>query len=52
MNKKDLESFTREAAKTLKTEKDFTDFRAMLTKVRVEAALNAELDDHLGYDKH
>ena len=24
----------------------------MLTKVTVEAALNAELDDHLGYDRH
>jgi len=24
----------------------------MLTKISVEAALNAELDDHLGYDKH
>ena len=24
----------------------------MLTKVTVEAALNAELDDHLGYEKH
>ena len=24
----------------------------MLTKVTVETALNAELDDHLGYDKH
>jgi transposase-like protein len=52
MNKDDLEAFAREAAKTLKTEKDLTDFRAMLTKVTVEAALNAELDDHLGYDKH
>jgi putative transposase len=52
MDKKDLEAFAREAAKTLKTEKDFSDFRAMLTRVTVEAALNAELDDHLGYDKH
>mgnify|MGYP000524797595 CR=1 FL=1 len=52
MNKKDLEAFACEAAKTLKTEKDLTDFRAMLTKITVEAALNAELDDHLGYDKH
>ncbi|MFT6791578.1 MAG: putative transposase [Cellvibrionaceae bacterium] len=33
MNKKDLEAFAREAAKTLKTEKDLADFRAMLTKV-------------------
>jgi len=52
MNKEDLEAFAREAAKTLKTEKDLNDFRAMLTKVTVEAALNAELDVHLGYTKH
>jgi len=52
MKKEDLEAFAREAAKTLKTEKDLNDFRAMLTKVTVEAALNAELDDHLGYTKH
>ena len=24
----------------------------MLTKVTVEAALNAELDEHLGYERH
>ena len=24
----------------------------MLSKITIEAALNAELDDHLGYDKH
>ena len=52
MNRKDLEAFAREAAKGIKTEKDLTDMRAMLTKVMVEAALSAELDDHLGYRKH
>ena len=52
MNKKELEAFAREAAKTLKTEKDLNEFSQMLTKVTVEAALNAELDDHLGYSKH
>ena len=52
MNKKDLEAFAREAAKGIKTEKDLTDMRAMLTKVMVEAALSVELDDHLGYRKH
>ena len=52
MNKKDLEAYAREAAKGIKTEKDLTDMRAMLTKVMVEAALSAELDDHLGYRKH
>jgi len=52
MNKKELEAFAKEAAKSFKTEKDLSDFSAMLKKVTVEAALNAELDDHLGYDKH
>ena len=52
MNKKELEALAKEAAKSLKTEKDLSDFSAMLKKVTVEAALNAELDDHLGYDKH
>jgi len=52
MNKEQLEAFAREAAKTIKTESDLNDFRRMLTKVTVETALNAELDDHLGYSKH
>ncbi|MBQ4880692.1 transposase, partial [Pseudoalteromonas luteoviolacea] len=52
MNKKELEAFAREAAKTLKTEKDLNEFSQMLTKVTVEAALNAELDEHLGYRKN
>jgi putative transposase len=52
MNPKDLEAFAKEAAKAIKTESDLDAFRQMLTKVTVEAALNAELDEHLGYDKH
>jgi len=52
MNREKLEAFAREAAKSIKTESDLNDFRQMLTKVTVETALNAELDDHLGYDKH
>lgn len=52
MNKEQLEAFAREAAKSIKTESDLNDFRQMLTKVTVETALNAELDDHLGYDRH
>jgi putative transposase len=52
MNKKELEAFAKEAAKSLKTEKDVSDFSRMLKKVTIEAALNAELDEHLGYDKH
>lgn len=52
MNREELEAFAREAAKTLKTEKDLNDFSQMLTKITVEAALKAELDEHLGYEKH
>ncbi len=52
MNKKELEAFAREAAKTIKTEKDLNNFRQMLTKVTVETALNTELDEHLGYERH
>ena len=52
MNKKELEAFAKQAAKSIKTEADLTDFRKMLTKVTVEAALNAELDQHLGYSRH
>lgn len=52
MNKKELDAFAKQAAKSIKTESDLTDFRKMLTKVTVEAALNAELDEHLGYSRH
>lgn len=52
MNQKELEAFAKEAAKNIKTGADLDKFRAMLTKVTVEAALNAELDEHLGYSKH
>ena len=52
MDRKKLEAFAREAAKSIKTEKDLNDFSQMLTKITVETALGVELDDHLGYDKH
>jgi len=52
MNKKELEAFAKEAAKGIKTQKDLAEFSQTLTKITVEAALNAELDEHLGYDKH
>lgn len=52
MDKKALEAFAREVAKGLKTEKDLAEFSQILTKVTVEAALTAELDEHLGYQRH
>ncbi len=52
MKIEELQKIAKVAAKHLKTEQDLNEFSAMLTKISVEAALNAELDAHLGYDKH
>jgi len=52
MKKEDLEAFAKEAAKSIKSPQDLTEFSQMLKKVAVEAALNAEMDEHLGYEKH
>ena len=52
MKKKELQAMAQEAAKNIKSEEDLNEFRQMLTKITVEAALNAELDDHLGFAKH
>jgi hypothetical protein len=52
MNKKDIEAFAKEAAKGIKTPEDLNQFSQMLKKITVEAAHNAEMDDHLGYEKH
>lgn len=52
MNKEELEAFALKASKSLKSQKDLLDFTQMLTKITVEAALNAELDEHLGYEKN
>ena len=52
MKREEPEALAKEAAKGIRTQEDLADFRRMLTKVTVEAALNAELDAHLGYGKH
>lgn len=52
MDKKELEAFAKEAAKGIKTAEDLNEFSQMLKKITVEAALNAEMDEHLGYEKH
>jgi len=51
-NKKELQAIAEAAAKNIKSEDDLNVFRQMLTKITVEAALNAKLDEHLGFDKH
>ena len=52
MKTEELKKIAQEAAKNIKTEQDLAEFQQMLTKVTVEAALNAELEDHLGYERH
>ncbi|GAC06436.1 hypothetical protein GAGA_3603 [Paraglaciecola agarilytica NO2] len=52
MNKKELEAFAKDAAKGIKTPQDLNEFSQMLKKITVEAALNAEMNEHLGYEKH
>ncbi|MFW9322353.1 transposase, partial [Glaesserella parasuis] len=52
MNEKHLHALAAEFAKNLKTPEDLNQFSRMLKKITVEAALNGELTDHLGYEKH
>jgi transposase-like protein len=52
MNEKKLQSLANELAKDLKTPEDLSALTAQLTKITVEAALNAELDHHLGYTQY
>ena len=46
MKKEDLLAIVKEAAKNIKTENDLNELTQMLPKITIEAALNAELDDH------
>jgi putative transposase len=41
-----------ELAKSLKTEKDLAALSKHLLKLTVERAMNVEMDEHLGYEKH
>jgi transposase-like protein len=41
-----------ELAKSIKTEKDLAALSKHLLKLTVERAMHAELDEHLGYEKH
>ena len=52
MNQKKLQALAEELAKDLKTPEDLSALSAQLTKITVEAALKAEMNAHLGYDKH
>ena len=47
-----IEDIGKELAKKVKTQKDLSDITGQLMKVILETALNAELEDHLGYPKN
>ena len=52
MKTEDIQTLAAEAAKNIKSEQDLNQFKKMLTKMTLETALNAELDEHLGYDRY
>lgn len=52
MDQEKLKALAEELAKDLKTPEDLNALSAQLTKITVEAALKAELNNHLGYTKH
>jgi transposase-like protein len=52
MDRNKLKAMAAELAKDIKTEADLNALSAELLKLTVETALNAELTEHLGYNKH
>ena len=47
-----LEKMSEELAKGVKTQEDFNNIMGQLAKTVMEAALNGEMQSHLGYQKH
>lgn len=52
MDTKKLEEIAKELAKDIKSEKDLSTLSKFLVKLTVETALNAEMEEHLGYSKN
>lgn len=52
MDREKLKALAAELAKDIKTEADLNALSRELLKLTVETALNAELTEHLGYEKH
>lgn len=52
MDREKLKALAAELAKDVKTEADLNALSRELLKLTVETALNAELTEHLGYEKH
>ena len=47
-----MQQLALELSSNIKTEQDLNEFSALLKKLTIEAALNAEMREHLGFDKH
>ena len=52
MDEESIRKLAKNIAKDIKTEADLGDFSKLLRKIVVETALDAELTDHLGYEKN
>lgn len=52
MDREKLKALAKELAKDIKTEADLNMLSKELVKLTIETALNAELTEHLGYEKH
>ncbi len=52
MDRSKLQALAAELAKDIKTEADLNALSRELLKLTVEPSLNAEMTDHLGYEKH
>lgn len=52
INQEKLKAMAAELAKDIKTQGDISELSASLLKMTVEAALGAEMEEHLGYPKH
>jgi putative transposase len=52
MDRNKLKAMAAELAKDVKSEADLNILSRELMKLTVETALNAELTDHLGYERH
>jgi len=47
-----LQSLAKELAKNVKSQKDLSDLTSKFVKMTVEAALDSEMEEHLGYSKN
>ena len=52
MDREALQVLADQLAKSIKTQGDLGELSRMLTKMTVESALNAEMSEHLGFEKH